>query len=341
MSANETYVKGIIDRYIYAVAKRLPRSQREDIKRELRGLIDDLLAERCGDNEPTPKDIDEVLIGLGAPELLAEKYNQEPRYIIGPEYYESYRYLLTLVLSCVAFGMTIAHGILAVISPQESPLALLGNYAMSLYFALLQVFAFVTISFIISDYVGRRKNKQKAKENWYPNMLPELPEAVKGIKKSEPIAGIVFTVLVIILFNAAPWLMGVHHFSNGWQSVPVFNLDYLKTVVIWFNICFILGIIREIVRLVIGKYTISLSVITSLLNVASLAIIIPFLNSPQLWNQNIASDLASIRIIDAGFDLAALLDIFIKFFVAVFIFAFLLDTITVIVKTIKAQRSAY
>ena len=35
------------ERYIYAVVRRLPRKQREDIEQELRGLIADMLEARC------------------------------------------------------------------------------------------------------------------------------------------------------------------------------------------------------------------------------------------------------------------------------------------------------
>ena len=39
----------LIERYIYAVTKRLPQKVQKDISDELRTLIDDMLAERCGD----------------------------------------------------------------------------------------------------------------------------------------------------------------------------------------------------------------------------------------------------------------------------------------------------
>jgi hypothetical protein len=36
----------MIDRYVYAVTKRLPEKQREDVSDELRGLIEDMLEAR-------------------------------------------------------------------------------------------------------------------------------------------------------------------------------------------------------------------------------------------------------------------------------------------------------
>ena len=42
----------IIERYLYAATKRMPRKQRDDVSQELRGLIDDMLSEHCGGLTP-------------------------------------------------------------------------------------------------------------------------------------------------------------------------------------------------------------------------------------------------------------------------------------------------
>lgn len=339
MIASEGYAQQITNRYIYAVSKRLPYSQREDIKQELRGLIDDMLAERHPDGNFTSKEIDDVLMQLGAPEKLAAQYTGGNRYLIGPELYETYRTIILVVLVSVAFGMTIAHVIMAFISPQENPLSMIGGYLFNTYIALLQAFAFTTIGFVISDYFNRKNNKPP--ENWYPNMLPELPEAVKGISKSDPIAGMVFTVLVILLFNAAPWLMGAIVYTDSLHVVPIFNLEYLKTVVIWFNICFVLGVMREIAKLVIGQYTVSFSLITLLLDIAALSISVPILSSSKLWNHNLVTDLAAVGVIPEGINLSMFWNGFMNFFYLFIVFAFLLDIITVIVHTVRAQRNSF
>ena len=58
----------LVERYIYAATKRMPRKQREDVSLELRGLVEDMLAERCGSVTPTEKDIRIVLTELGTPQ---------------------------------------------------------------------------------------------------------------------------------------------------------------------------------------------------------------------------------------------------------------------------------
>lgn len=67
----------LIERYIYAVTKYLPRKNKDDIKEELTGLISDMLDERCGDLPPTEKDVRVVLAELGNPTDLAAKYSPD------------------------------------------------------------------------------------------------------------------------------------------------------------------------------------------------------------------------------------------------------------------------
>ena len=57
----------LLERYLYAVTRRLPEKQREDVAQELRGLVDDMLFDRCGDITPTEKDLRVVLTEIGTP----------------------------------------------------------------------------------------------------------------------------------------------------------------------------------------------------------------------------------------------------------------------------------
>ena len=60
----------LIERYIYAVTKRLPYKMRADIEKELRALIDDMLEQRCGDVLPSEHDIRVVLTKSARPRSL-------------------------------------------------------------------------------------------------------------------------------------------------------------------------------------------------------------------------------------------------------------------------------
>ena len=89
----------LIERYIYAVTKRLPQKVQKDISDELRTLIDDMLVERCGELVPEEKDIRVVLTELGTPEELYEKYNPDnKKCLIGSPYYSTYFLLFSMLI---------------------------------------------------------------------------------------------------------------------------------------------------------------------------------------------------------------------------------------------------
>lgn len=52
----------LVERYIYAVTQKLPSQTREDIGKELRGLIADMLEERAQGERITEKHIEKVSI---------------------------------------------------------------------------------------------------------------------------------------------------------------------------------------------------------------------------------------------------------------------------------------
>ena len=54
-------------RYIYAATRCLDEKSRQDVSMEISSLMDDMLLERCGGQEPTDKDVKAVMEELGTP----------------------------------------------------------------------------------------------------------------------------------------------------------------------------------------------------------------------------------------------------------------------------------
>ena len=74
----------LIERYLYAITRRLPAAQRADVADELRTLISDMIDERCGGIAPAPKDVRVVLTELGTPSEMVRKYtDSEGKCLIG------------------------------------------------------------------------------------------------------------------------------------------------------------------------------------------------------------------------------------------------------------------
>src|SRR5690606_24585483 len=87
----------LIDRYVYDVVRRLPEKQRADVAKELTAEIEEMVEDRSGGKGVSRKTVSVVLTELGHPRLLADRYRERPRYIIGPEHFELYTYLLKTI----------------------------------------------------------------------------------------------------------------------------------------------------------------------------------------------------------------------------------------------------
>ena len=108
----------LVERYIYAATKQMPRKQREDVSMELRGLVEDMLSERCGSRTPEEKDVRVVLTELGTPQELYSQYSDDAdACLIGQPYYSTYVFVLKIVLGAAVVGMTISNLILQILEP--------------------------------------------------------------------------------------------------------------------------------------------------------------------------------------------------------------------------------
>ena len=85
-------VNDLIERYIYAVTKKMSLKIRNDVADELKTLIYDTIDERYNDKEITLKDAKIILMELGSPNKLYEKYdNSSDKCLIGQPYYNYYK----------------------------------------------------------------------------------------------------------------------------------------------------------------------------------------------------------------------------------------------------------
>ncbi|WP_018754248.1 HAAS signaling domain-containing protein [Paenibacillus terrigena] len=200
----------VIDRYIYAVTQRLPEQQREDIKRELQSLIEDMLEERISTSQASEEDVESVLLELGSPNELASKYRGYERYFIGPMLIDAYLTTLKIVLTSIIIGLT-AFFIIDTFLSHSERLEPVTSYLISLVSGAAQGFFWVTVVFAWMDYRQRLNSAGSGSRNkaWRPSDLPRIPDAKMKIKKRRPILGIFFTIVVMVLCINSADLLGI------------------------------------------------------------------------------------------------------------------------------------
>ncbi len=301
-----------IDRYVYVVTQKLPEQQRADIEKELRGLILDMLDERAQEGEWTKEQVQEVLLELGDPSAMADQYRGYKRYLISPEMFSLYWMVLKIVLISIGIGMTVVFVIDSIINSGEVIDQFI-DYLARIISALVQGFAWVTISFAIIEYVGLNAEKlgiQQLGKPWQPSMLETIPDPSVRIKKSDPIASIIFNILfLVILINSIDLLaFYMNGTADGFTRVPFLDAEGFRSYLPLILVMATLVILADILKLVIGRWTVKLAVICISVNVIGFILALIVFSDPSIWNASFMSELTQQITANKGEDFLDIID---------------------------------
>lgn len=286
----------MIDRYVYAVTQRLPEQQREDIRKELYGLIEDMLEEEAPLSAPTPEAVEQVLLQLGHPSVMAAKYRGHDRYLISPVMFESYLSTLKIVLSAIVLSMTVVFAIESIVEP-PAIMDYFTGYLVSLFSAGSQGFVWVTVIFALIDYGIQKKytGSGELSKTWSPSELPPIPDPKSQIKLAEPVAGIIFTILFTFIFMFDSDLIGVNaHLNDTWHLIPLMNSEVISKYLPFIAILGILNVLKEIYKIIVRRRTRALLTIHIGISLASLVFVGILLNTTGFWNTEFLSQLQAI-----------------------------------------------
>lgn len=322
----------LIERYIYAVTKRLPYKTREDVAQELRTLIDDMLKERCGEITPTQKDVKIVLTELGTPDELYEQYGGDgKKCLIGPPYYNTYILVIKIVLICTVFGMTLSSIISFGMSAEEVLwYQAVWQWIGMLWSSALSAFGFVTALFAFFDYKGVTLDSDLGLED-----LPPVPKKEEQIKKGDTILGICISIIFLIVFLVCPEIFACA-IVNG-KFISLFYVPVIRStwyIIIMFSV---LGITRDIVKLIDGKYTNRVMLTTVVTDVLSAFCTVWWLTTKNIINPDFSARMEELFAEDGAF-IVNIFSNFQYFFMGVILFALLLDGIVTVVKWAKINR---
>lgn len=344
----------LINRYVYAVVRRLPISMRNDVDKELHSIISDTLEARCGEVQPTEKDVKVVLTELGTPSELSAKYDPNgERSLISKEYFPTYFMVLKICLACTFFGLLVAGIINLIIDPPRfgsaadnffgiwqfisSALGTLVSAAVSVFGGVTLIFAFMQDKGVNID--GSTDELSR---------LPAVPENSAVIKRSECIVGIVFSTLFLLLMCFAPQLMAVYNInvSGGTSSyVPILNTTVVKGLWPFWVAFFVLGAGRDLWRMFIGTYNVQTLVVTIVADVLSALIACYVFLTKNIMNPEAykaflqaASQSGETLSGESEVFMAVFFRGFAHIFLAAMIFALVIDIATTAVKTAKYSK---
>ena len=325
---NKNY-NDLIERYLYAVTKRMPAKQRDDVSQELRGLIDDMLTERCGDTTPTDKDLQLVLTELGTPQELYAKYDPDAdKCLIGQPYYSTYKFVMKIVLAAVTVGILISSVILQIMEPQGIFEAI-GTGIGMVYNSLLSAFAIVTLLFAFFYHKG-----VKLGETFNFDDLPPVPKKKQEISKWDSIFGIIISAVFMVVFLTVPQVFCCILQGEPVQMIPIFNVETVRAGWYFIVLFGLLGIGREIFKLMEGRYGNKVLVCTLVTNAASGVLSFLWLTNRDIMNPAFTSSVSQLFQGEEAF-IIHMFENFQYFFLLVILLALVLDTVDTAVRTLK------
>lgn len=288
----------IIERYVYAVTRRLPEKEREEVRRELTANICDMLPDDPGNEE-----ISAVLYELGEPAKLAEKYRQNPRYLISPALYDYYIRAIKLVLPIVGAVLFIVGVALGTVDSMKSGADLAGfisnvmsnGISLSLS-AVVQVLVWTTIGFVIAERAGAAA-EFKTKEKW---KLEDLPEAKADIKYKIPLSDSIAEIALTAVFAAAAICVCTGTIPVGFylsfENIAVYNIfspEFLSVCLPAVVILAVFDIADSIIKLVHSRWSALTCASTFVSRLINCGIMLYLLTRPFMLSENFTEFLLS------------------------------------------------
>lgn len=201
----------LLDRYLQAVKKHLPRQRQDDIIAELRANLESQLEDKeAGLGRPlTQGETEDWLRQIGPPMLVAARY-QPQQYLIGPAVFPIYWYVLRTAFFWAAIIYTIVSAVLIALGTPTA--ASVAQALVRLPGILVTVAAWVTLVFAAIEFATTRYPEKcpaipGLSAKWSPSELPPLekPAPDAGLRSfAHAVAEVVFGVLLLVWLLLIP-----------------------------------------------------------------------------------------------------------------------------------------
>ncbi len=285
----------LINRYVNEVGKNLPLIKgREDIEKELRSTLEDMLEERAEKaGRPADEAMEiELLKDYGSPQKIAMTYNPHP-YLIGPRLFPTFLMVLKIVTTVLVTVLLVLTGIRAV---TDTPFMgrefvnIVGSGLGGIASAAIAAFGNIVLIFAILERVlpDAQIDGLKTDEDWDPASLAMEPDP-DSVKRGELITEIIFTFIGLAILNLYPEILGMSYFGDDKMVfIPMFSDVFFKFLP-WINTIFLAEIVLDIYLLRNALWTPVTRVAKMLIEAASIVLAVIILRTPGIVGFTIES----------------------------------------------------
>ena len=276
----------LIDKYVAEVGRHLPLLKgREDIEKELKSTLEDMLDERRQAGAPEEAQVIQLLKEYGSPQKVASTYNPHP-YLIGPKLFPLFLMVLKIVVSVVVAVLLVLAGVRAVTATPfmgAEFVSIVGKGLGDALSAAIAAFGNVVLVFAILERVLPEKEIGgfDDEKDWDPASLAREPDP-DSVKRFDLVMEIVFTFVALAILNLTPQWLGMFFFSDGTQTfIPLFTEKFFQFVP-WINAVLVAEIVLDIYLLREAVWSLWTRITKIVIEAASIAVTVILLRTPGL-----------------------------------------------------------
>lgn len=163
----------MIDRYVAAATDGFPSKDNENVARDVRNALDDLVEARIAEGLTQEQAERSAVEELGNPRLFAEQFRQEPRSLIGPDLFHLWWKTIRVVIAIVVPLFMALAALEHFASDSDNSAKLVGELIGGAFEGLIQGAFWVTLFFAIIQVTGTAKDLEND-DPWTPEKLPEV-----------------------------------------------------------------------------------------------------------------------------------------------------------------------
>lgn len=221
----------LLDKYLYAISKKLPYKGRKEIEMELKSLLLDEMESKYGEN-PTDNEVESFIAAYGTPREVANRYKSD-NLVIGSGFTDIY----FMIAKIIVFAMAIAFTVTFVVQLFTGELGQNGLVfgVIAVPFQVLQAsvsgIGFLTIVFIIMTRVNKEQNIS-IDDDWTPAELKDIKIGPEAESKISSAFSVFFIIVFIVLINVVPGIITLAETSFEVSTIKLghyVNIDVFVT----------------------------------------------------------------------------------------------------------------
>lgn len=262
----------IIDRYIAATNDGFPGGDQAEVERDVRAALNDIVEARMDDGLDREEAERAAVEELGDPKKFAAQFRRNPRYLVGPELFGSWwfimrtlLFLVTPIVVAITAAANAAHPDMNVGEVMIDAVGSGFNFAIHAFF-------WVTLTYLVVERVGVTPETEGSlipKSDWSIDDLPEI-ETGRQIGKFD----LVFQIVPVSLFAWYVYrlaidgmgALGLNELMDLPADLPAFN-PQLSVLWLWGLIILVIAnVLVAVWSFMVGNWTRSVTVVNVLLS---------------------------------------------------------------------------